>query len=331
MNIGSGRGSDFPLVSVVIPFFNREHCLGKAIESVLNQSFDNWEIVLVDDGSTDGSLRIAQRYCAKYPERIRVLIQHNKGPSAARNRAIRESRGELIGILDSDDQWRPGFLETTTAAVQQCPAVDWVYVNACRLDAAGNVIVPSVFDDESAKDFRRLRTELHGNLHLIVDEDLLLTAIKSTIKVGANSLVRRRVFDTCMYPEGIALGDDRVLSIACIAGGFRFGYVDEVLLNVYQYGDNMSARENSDQQLLATNRQLIRTYERIRSDVPLEPRAMRALRTKLSGLYYDAAVHCLELRESYLRAVALLLQSILLSPFDHPIYRFIGKRMRFWS
>jgi glycosyltransferase involved in cell wall biosynthesis len=318
---------DSPRVSVITPFFNREHCLAKALESVVQQSFQDWEMVLTDDGSTDSSRAIVERYAARYPGRIRLLTQRNQGSSAARNRAIKEARGTLIAILDSDDEWHPQFLQVTTDAFLSCPQADWIYVNACRRDKTGKIIVPSVFDDASSGDFRRLATERHGELNLIVDEDLLLTAIRSTIKVGANSIVRRRVFEKVLYPEGITVGDDRVLTAKSIAAGFRYGYIDQVLLNVYQYGDNVSAGRTDQRKLIAMNRELIKAYQRIGAEVPLDPRSMSALRAQLSGLYYSTAVHCVESRESYIEPLKLLLQSFLLSPRHHPAYRSLSKRL----
>src|SRR3712207_6607816 len=119
-------GAEPLLVSVVIPFYNREHCLHRAVESVLAQTFGDWEIVLVDDGSTDRSMEVAQGYVARHPDRIRVFHQRNQGETAARNRAISEARGTFIGILDSDDAWDVSFLERTVEAFRACPQVDWV-------------------------------------------------------------------------------------------------------------------------------------------------------------------------------------------------------------
>jgi GT2 family glycosyltransferase len=95
-----------PLVSVVIPAFNRAWCLGEAVESVLSQEFSGFELIVVDDGSADETPRLLERYGRS----IRVLRQGNQGVSAARNAGIAAARGELIAFLDSDDLWLPGKL-----------------------------------------------------------------------------------------------------------------------------------------------------------------------------------------------------------------------------
>ncbi len=100
------KAYDAPLVSVVLPTCNRRERVCRAVDSVLAQTGARFELIVVDDGSTDGSADRLQDYGA----RIRVLGQVNRGVSAARNTGIRAARGELIALLDSDDYWLPGKL-----------------------------------------------------------------------------------------------------------------------------------------------------------------------------------------------------------------------------
>ena len=96
-----------PLVSVIIPTYNRCSSIGRAIESVLSQSYMHREIIVVDDGSTDGTMGLLETF----GDRIRVLHQNNRGVSAARNSGIRAAGGVFIALLDSDDSWMPEKLE----------------------------------------------------------------------------------------------------------------------------------------------------------------------------------------------------------------------------
>lgn len=100
-----------PLVSVVIPTFNRAGPVQRAISSVLNQTFEDYELLVVDDGSTDGTREVL----AKFDGKARILFQNNAGVSAARNRGIERSSGELVAFLDSDDEWFPQKLEKQIA------------------------------------------------------------------------------------------------------------------------------------------------------------------------------------------------------------------------
>jgi glycosyltransferase involved in cell wall biosynthesis len=121
---------DKPLVSVIMPFLNAEKFIQEAIESVLAQTYDNWELLLVDDGSADGSTAIAQKYAAQYPRKIRYLEHdnhQNRGTSASRNFGIRNAGGEYIAFLDSDDVWLPNKLVQQVAILDSYPGAAMVY------------------------------------------------------------------------------------------------------------------------------------------------------------------------------------------------------------
>ncbi len=100
--------TNFPLVSVVIPLYNKRPYIRRAVKSVQEQKYTNWELLIVNDGSTDGS----EHEIPRDDPRIRLLYQDNKGPGAARNLGISEAKGKYVSFLDADDEWLPSFLET---------------------------------------------------------------------------------------------------------------------------------------------------------------------------------------------------------------------------
>ena len=104
-----------PLVSVIIPTYNRWPMLRDAVASVLTQTFQNFELIIVDDGSTDETAHELAQYGAS----LRVVSQHNRGVAAARNSGVRVANGEYIAFLDSDDLWLPKKLEVQTAFMQR--------------------------------------------------------------------------------------------------------------------------------------------------------------------------------------------------------------------
>ena len=121
---------DKPLVSCIITFLNAEEFLGEAIESVLGQTHDNLELLLVDDGSTDGSTEVALRCAESYPERVRYLEHaghENRGAAASRNLGIDQAKGEYIALLDSDDVWLGHKLEEQVAILDSHPEAGMVY------------------------------------------------------------------------------------------------------------------------------------------------------------------------------------------------------------
>lgn len=118
-----------PVVSVITAFFNEERFLQEAIESVIAQQYPDWELILVDDGSVDGSTAMARTYASRFPRKIRY-IQHeqgqNRGLSASRNLGISQARGRFIAFLDADDFWMPEKLTAQTAILEAHPQVAMV-------------------------------------------------------------------------------------------------------------------------------------------------------------------------------------------------------------
>lgn len=107
-----------PLISIIIPAYNRAHTLSETIDSVLQQTYPHLEVIVVDDGSKDNTQEVLRSYGA----RVRNIHQENAGQMAARNRGIREASGDIITFLDSDDIWLPQCLETHVNTLQRSPA-----------------------------------------------------------------------------------------------------------------------------------------------------------------------------------------------------------------
>lgn len=124
--------NNMPLVSVVIPCLNAEQHLIKAVESVLTQTYENWELIIIDDGSEDSTYKIAHSFVKQYPHRISVLYHQghaNLGVSASRNLGILESKGKYLTFLDADDFWAKDKLEKQVCAFEKTPDVTlcWCY------------------------------------------------------------------------------------------------------------------------------------------------------------------------------------------------------------
>ncbi len=113
--------------SVIIPVYNRAEYIGRAIESVLNQTYCNYKIYIIDDGSTDNTKEIVDKYLKQYPEKINYLYQKNKGVSSARNTGIRNSGGEWLAFLDSDDEWLKDKLEKQVDFIIKNPEIPIVH------------------------------------------------------------------------------------------------------------------------------------------------------------------------------------------------------------
>lgn len=178
------RMQDKPLVSVVIPTYNRANLLAEAIETVLQQTHRHFEIIVVDDESTDNTAEVANRYPVQY------IFQKNQGVSAARNTGIRASKGEFIALLDSDDRFFPGALASGLRVLQQHPE--------CML-ATGDFS----FMSEDGKWMRPSRKPF-------VKGDYYTNLLRSNfIEMTATCLFRREVFDRVgLFNPSLGGGED---------------------------------------------------------------------------------------------------------------------------
>ena len=123
-----------PKVSVIIPAYNCAHYICHAVDSVLAQTFPDFELVVVDDGSTDNTRELLKQYGSQ----IKYIYQQNKDMTAARNTGINHSSGEYIAFLDSDDIWLANKLERQIVLLDQAPEVGLVYCWHYYIDPAGN-------------------------------------------------------------------------------------------------------------------------------------------------------------------------------------------------
>ncbi|MCX8053660.1 MAG: glycosyltransferase [Armatimonadetes bacterium] len=137
MSLGSG-----PLVSVVVPCYNRGKLIWDTINSLLRQTLDDWECIIVNDGSTDDTEQVLQDISAQ-DSRIRFINQANKGPAGARNRGLDEVRGKYIQLLDSDDVIAPHKLDSQVSLLRKVDDLAVVYCDFEFQDQDGNRVIPS--------------------------------------------------------------------------------------------------------------------------------------------------------------------------------------------
>ena len=133
-----------PIVSVIIPVYNGERYLSKTIESVIAQTELNWELIAVNDGSTDNSLKILDEYAKRIPDRIKVISVKNGGVSRARNTAVAAARGLYVAFLDQDDLWAPRKLESQVEMFTRDKTLGISYTNVTVIDEKGSVLRENV-------------------------------------------------------------------------------------------------------------------------------------------------------------------------------------------
>lgn len=135
-----------PRVSVIITTYNHEAFIAEAVQSVLDQTYSDYELIVVDDGSTDGTLEEISRFA----EKVSLVRQPNQGVAASRNTGIRRAQGELVAFLDGDDLWEPEKLECQVAAAGDHPASGLIAVDGIKFSGASilqpSLLAPSMAD-----------------------------------------------------------------------------------------------------------------------------------------------------------------------------------------
>jgi glycosyltransferase involved in cell wall biosynthesis len=214
-----------PLVSAVVPLYNTERFLAQALDSALAQTWRNLEIVIVDDGSTDGSARIADDYAARHPGTIRVIHQCNEGMCHARNTALAAARGDCFALLDADDVWLPHHLQECVAELQRSPQVVLVHADVERIDARGNSL------GRSPRLWHRVGADAYRALYLRREHVCCPTAV-----FRREAIDRIGDFDVQFNRLGC---EDRDLWLR-MAGVARIAYLDNVHARYRLHGANMS-------------------------------------------------------------------------------------------
>jgi teichuronic acid biosynthesis glycosyltransferase TuaG len=161
-----------PLISVITPFYNSEKFLEKTIQSVINQTFSHWELLLVNDSSTDNSRNIAEKYCAA-DKRIQLInLDKNSGAGIARNIGTHNAKGKYISFLDADDLWMPHKLKTQLDFMQQ-HKINLCFSSYLLMDEQGSQLgkIVETLDELSYK--KLLKSNYIGNLTGIYNAEVL--------------------------------------------------------------------------------------------------------------------------------------------------------------
>lgn len=196
------------MITVVIPLYNKENTIAKALNSVLAQSYQDFEVVVVDDGSTDNGAAVVELYT---DPRIRLISQENAGVSAARNHGIAEARGEYVAFLDADDEWMPEFLEEIVALQQgfpNCRAQATTYVQ-CQNGEKKNIILN--------------RLPFSGEQGVLTNYFEVATHSNPPVWTGAVCIERALLQELGGFPLGIKSGED-LLTWARIATRTHWAY-----------------------------------------------------------------------------------------------------------
>lgn len=280
-------------ISVIIPAYNSSRFIESALESVLSQAYKNFEIIVVDDGSSDNTKEVIKRFIDK--GLVSYYYQSNKGPAAARNMGIKQASGEIIAFLDADDLWLENKLEKSLRFMKE-GSFDWICTSLLKINESGEKKIKRIPDDswvmeQRTKEVKQLKNGLFFFASIPVQVQTVLAKKECFHKAG-------------LFDESFLIGEDTDLWLRFEEIGFRCGYLDEPL-TIYRYNEISITKSKKNDGLhdygrlgkkhaviLGLEKTLIRTtYSellwKIADDYLEEKHILKAFRYILRSLFYN--------------------------------------------
>ena len=262
-----------PNVSVVIPTYNSAKFLVESINSVLDQNYKDYEIIVIDDGSTDNTKEVLMPFMSK----IRYIFKENGGPASARNMGISQSKGKYIAFLDSDDLWLPEKLELQISMLEKRPDVGLVHSDATLFDESGKL-------ENLHKGLDR--KYLHGDIfpHLFTRNFIMTLTV----------IAKKECFENVgLFDKNLLRAQDYDMWLR-ISNNFGIGYIDGPLAMHRDHGEQIS--KNTDKTLLYAMKVIEKTIENcpdIESKIGYPPKH------RFAALYFSAGYDYFERNNSH--------------------------------
>jgi glycosyltransferase involved in cell wall biosynthesis len=293
-----------PKVDVIIPAYNAAKYLPAAIESVVTQTFEDWRILLIDDGSTDNTAEVVAPYVERLGPKLQYIYQPNAGLPAARNSAIHNSSSELLALLDADDVWLPNRLAESVKAFDGRPQVGLSYGLVLRVDANGDVI--DTFEGNSGHAEGRVATEIYTR----------------RIQLPCPTMTFRRsaVDEVGLFDETMRATEDRDMWLR-IALKYEVALVPKVIARYRIWQGSMSA--DLDRMEKAQTRFVEKHFG--------EPGCGSGPRRVALARIYRNKAEALEARGQRGAAMKSLLRASMTSPFDLDNVRRAGAFLLGWA
>jgi glycosyltransferase involved in cell wall biosynthesis len=240
MAAGAEHRGGGPLVSVIVPAFNASAFLDVSIGSILEQAWPRLEILVVDDGSQDGTWEKLAQLAAAHPEVVPLRNGRAKGPSGARNTGLDAARGDYIAFLDADDAWLKGHLERGVVYLETEPGVDVVFFNFSVEDFDTGASEGDWFARVAQLDNLVTRDDAQG--FRIIEDGLFSALLQESFLHLQSMILRRASCGDLRFDESLVFGEDCDFGIKLrVEGGACFAYSPEITGVYHRHGTSLTA------------------------------------------------------------------------------------------
>lgn len=230
-----------PLISIIIPAYQRENVIPRAIRSVLSQTFLDFELIIVDDHSTDNTRAIVEKFIESDPRVKYIFLESNQGPACARNAGVKSSQGEYIAFLDSDDEWYPSKLEKQVGILQQFPEIDVVFTDSLNNNEENGKT--NLLSEVNGDFLRELQPRLlHGYQHVyLFDGPFRKVVYKKCFILISTVALRRSCYDRIGGFNPARFGTEDIDLFTRLAEYSKFVFLDQAQVTRYQNNKGISA------------------------------------------------------------------------------------------
>lgn len=315
------------LVSIILPTYNREKFLPIAFQNISEQTYKNFELIVVDDGSTDDTSKVLQKLIAKYRLKVKVIEKPNGGPADARKVGITAATGEFFAFYDSDDTWESIHIEKAIEVLFEHEDIDWIYFDRRDVYFESNIVATesNFYRNNVPQDIFKCIREIRGTVNVLDNKRSAVTQLKTGIDCALqNSVIRRQLFDVLSIPN-FRIGEDRLFVLMALKANFTLAFCEDKTATYFIHNDNISD-PNPDskdyKKRIDSLKLLLKSYKLTPDYVKLDRHEVASLKGRLANEYFWVLGYGLQLKSGdHKAALNSMLKAIRLKPLNLIYYR----------
>lgn len=319
--------NDSPKISVIVPLFNRKKFLPQLLSTIEKQSFRDMELILVDDGSEDGTEQWISENIDTFTVPVMYRRQNNGGPYAARNTGLSLAKGEYIAFQDSDDEWPEYHLDSLYKVMSKNSDIDWVFGSLVRIDHQTREVKErsNLVRNNNKHPFLELDSKPVNNFEkfsVFNDKRMGEFAIKYSVPGSTQcALIRKKVFEAETFDETYRTAYDRFFAIRLAMMGYTFAYTETTHQIYHIHDEHISLVANSSPEKLKRSAQtMIRGYSGLR-ELAKNSFEKKAIDERLAHVYaWELSMSCQEMRE-YKQAAVAMMKAVKYCPKNYLFWR----------
>ena len=239
-----------PLVSIIIPTYNREKFLLYALESVKAQTYKNWELIVIDDGSTDNTENICRNFAKSIDQPFKYFYQENQGVASARNYGLKVAKGDFIAFLDSDDRWYPWHISKNLKAFKYNKDLDFVFSAGRKIDFNTKKILNlhNFYLDQKAHPILSVNFVKKNFFYFLKNDSLLKeTVLKYGLPSGLQCMIfKKSSIENCYFDTRLRICEDREFIYKQILLHKQCAFTLTITVQRFVHDEHLSGEKMSD-------------------------------------------------------------------------------------